>query len=65
MLCPYNIQKIVQVDQNRYEYNDDNMTTLHEHKLIEIRDMMECLKEDCAAWHKGRCRYAAVSLDNE
>ena len=66
MLCPYNIRRILQVNQNRYEYDDDSkVNTYHEHKLIETRQMMECPKGECAAWYKGRCRYAAVSLDNE
>lgn len=65
MLCPYNIKTIVQVNQNKYEYNEDGVNTFHEHKLVETRNLANCQKENCAAWHKGRCRYAAVNLDAE
>lgn len=65
MFCPYNLKTIVQVNQNRYEYNEAGMNTYHEHKLIENRSLMRCQKENCAAWYKGRCRYASVNLENE
>lgn len=56
MKCPYNIT-ISQVNQNRYEHNDNNLNVFHEHKLIETRVFTDCLKGDCAAWRRGRCAY--------
>jgi len=57
MKCPYSVD-IKQVNQNRYEYNDDGLTTFHEHILIETRTFMECPKEQCGAWQDGKCKYS-------
>lgn len=57
MKCPYHTEKVVQVNQNTYEYDEDGYNTFHHHKLIEKKHLMECLKENCAAWEKGHCNY--------
>ena len=30
-----------------------------------VFELMDCGKENCGAWHDGKCCYAAVSLCNE
>ena len=57
MKCPYE-SNTVQVNQNRYEYdNDSHNVVFHEHKLLEHRKFVECLKEECAVFIDGHCCY--------
>lgn len=56
MKCPYT-NNIKQVNQTRYEYNEDRLNTLYEHKLIESRTFTPCLEADCAVWVNGKCNY--------
>lgn len=58
MICPYCLGRVEQINQNRYEYDDEGRTDFYEHKMIETRHIMECQKENCAAWHDGRCHYS-------
>lgn len=57
MKCPYNVAIIKQVNQNRYEYDENGCSTFHQHKMVEEKLLMDCLKENCAAWQNGQCRY--------
>ena len=57
MKCPYNIKSIAQVNQYTYEYDENNLTTFSQHKLVERNTFMDCLKEECAAWQNNRCMY--------
>lgn len=64
MICPYNRKKqsaVLQWDQND---NGEGKIDLQQIETVQF-EMMDCPKEGCAAWHNGRCRYAAVSLNNE
>lgn len=62
MKCPYNILDVMQTNTDRYTYNELGNCTMHTHQLIEQRDLMDCLREECAAWQDGRCQYrGAVS----
>ena len=58
MICPYNVKRIEQVNQNEYE-NEDGMTKIHTHKLIEIKTFMECAGVECGAYDRlnDRCDY--------
>lgn len=57
MKCPYTILDAAQVTTNYYEYNENGDLTLNRCTLTEQRDLMDCLKEECAAWRDGRCTY--------
>ena len=57
MKCPYTIDQTAQTNVNQYEYNENGACILHRHILIEQHDLMDCLKEECAAWKNGRCEY--------
>ncbi|WHH58471.1 hypothetical protein [Petroclostridium sp. X23] len=59
MKCTYACN-VEQVNQNRYEFDDDGRNTFHEHKLIELKHYIECLKEECGAWYDGRCHYSDI-----
>ena len=56
MKCPYCLH-IEQVYQDAYAYTDDGQVDVHAHKLVEDRPMPDCLREECGAWHDGRCHY--------
>jgi hypothetical protein len=56
MKCPYACNAH-QVNQNRYEYDEDGRNTFHEHKLVEKKQFLDCLQEECAVWIDGRCNY--------
>lgn len=57
MKCPYNSDQTVQINVNRYTFDENGNCTKHRHKLGEQRDLMGCLREECAAWQYGRCQY--------
>lgn len=57
MKCPYNIDQTVQINVNRYDYDENGNCTKHRHKLVEQRTLADCVKEDCAAWRDGHCEY--------
>ena len=62
MKCPYNILDVAQTNTDRYTYNELGNCTTHTHQPIEQRDLMDCLRDECAAWQDGRCQYrGAVS----
>lgn len=64
MICPYNRKRQETVLQWHEVMDDDGNKTLEQKDIISFV-MMECPQEGCAVWVEGRCRYAAVSLDNE
>ena len=65
MKCLYLSPGIEQVNQNFYVYDSDGKNTAHVHRLYEVRPLMECLREECAAWQGGRCRYNGRLTDGE
>lgn len=56
MKCPYSVDT-EQVNQHRYEYNDDSLCVFSEHKLIEHSEFNECFRDECAAFIDGKCTY--------
>ncbi len=66
MKCPYNRKSETQVLQWSQEPCEDNETVFKNGNQIVKRsfELMECSKEECGAWHNGRCCYASVNLDN-
>jgi hypothetical protein len=63
MKCPYTCN-IKQTNLNKFSYDEDGKQNEHKHQLIENREFVECLKEDCGAYYNGKCNYAAISLNN-
>lgn len=57
MKCPYAIDQTVQINVNCYEYNENGNCVKHRQKLVEQHGLMDCLKENCAAWRDGHCEY--------
>lgn len=56
MVCPYAVNRhTVQQTVNEYDENGYvKMQQLIEHNNAEFA---ECKKEECGAWHEGRCNY--------
>lgn len=65
MQCPYNRKSETQL-QNWNQNPDDNQN-FTDGKIVTqtVFELMDCEKENCGAWHNGKCCYAAVSLCNE
>lgn len=57
MKCPYTVDQTVQINVNLYTFDESGNCTKHRHELVEQRDLMDCLREECAAWRDGRCEY--------
>lgn len=66
MKCPYNRKSETQVLQWSQEPCEDNETVFKNgNQIVKTSfELMECSKEECGAWHNGRCCYASVNLDN-
>ena len=65
MKCPYNKKSETQI-QN-WEQSPDEQQNFTDGKVITqtVFELMNCEKENCGAYHNGRCCYAAVSLNND
>lgn len=44
MKCPYNSDQTVQINVNCYTFDENRNCTKHRHKLVEQRDLMDCLR---------------------
>lgn len=55
MQCPFNL-KIVQQNQDTWEYDENNNMKSHNHILVENQTPTECKGKNCACWKFGRCR---------
>lgn len=57
MKCPYIFPSSTYTTQDYYGYDADGKCTVHIHMSDEKSPMMDCLREACAAWQDGKCRY--------
>lgn len=65
MKCPYNRKCETHIERWK-QTPDDNQTPTDGRTVTQIVfELMECEKENCGAWHNGKCCYAAVSLYTE
>jgi hypothetical protein len=56
MVCPYIIS--VRDSEECDMELDDNGVQTHYHKIsMTIRVPMRCKKEECGAWHDGKCNF--------
>lgn len=59
MRCPYNYKSETTL-QVWKQNSDDNQVLTDGRTTTRIEyEYMECSKENCAAWHDGRCNYKA------
>ena len=56
MKCPYNVNYQI-VTQSKMEYNDEGQMTINTDIQNQTVQMIECIKEECAAFEDGKCRY--------
>ena len=55
MICPYVQSSCISVQQNIP--NEDNPEEIKQYRTFTFWTNMECPKEKCGVWFKGRCRY--------
>lgn len=65
MKCPYNRKSEKHIQKWGQKPNDDNIITSGVQTDEYTFELMECEKENCGAWHNGKCCYASVSLENQ
>lgn len=56
MKCPYVIHRRM-VTQSSIEYNEDGQQNSWTEVRNNIAEFAECKKENCGAWHRGKCCY--------
>lgn len=56
MKCPYAVNRHLN-QQTAYEYGENGETTFQQVIEHNTAEFVDCLKENCGAWHDGRFRY--------
>ena len=56
MKCPYTENRVTFI-QTKIEYNDDGSQSLVIEAQRNIAEMIDCIEENCAAYHNGKCCY--------
>ena len=65
MKCPYNRKSEKHVQKWRQKPNDEGIVTSGVIADEWSFELDECEKENCGAYHNGRCCYASVSFENQ
>lgn len=55
MVCPY--RKSIHIVETNYEKDDTTTKTYREDYMYE-----SCAKEECGAWHDGKCNYRSEKV---
>lgn len=55
MICPYLVKAHTRITGIGYKKETPEME--NGSVTVEVYNYMECKKEKCGAWHRGRCRY--------
>ena len=58
MKCPYAVHRQTTA-QTMLEYNADGCHTVTTEKINNMAYFVDCLKEECGAWHNEMCKYNA------
>lgn len=57
MKCPYAVHRKT-VTECHMEYEEDSdRQTMYREVSTSVAEFCECQKENCGAWHNGRCNY--------
>lgn len=64
MKCPYNRKSEKHIQKWGQMPNDDGIITRGVTTDEYFFELMECKKENCGAWHNGKCCYASVNINN-
>ena len=59
MKCPYAVNRHM-VQQSVYEYDDSGNQTTQQTIERNTAEFVDCLMEDCGAWHDWKRRYNQV-----
>ena len=65
MKCPYNRKSEKHIQKWRQKPNDEGIVTSGVIADEWSFELTECEKENCGAYHNGRCCYASVSFENQ
>ncbi|MCI7084728.1 hypothetical protein MR988_01260 [bacterium] len=65
MKCPYNRKSEKHVQKWGQKPNDEGVVTSGVITDEWCFELAECEKENCGAYHNGRCCYASVSFENQ
>lgn len=57
MICPYRDRSETTYQGWTQNPNDENIITNGQNVTQTIYEPMKCPKEECGAWHDGRCCY--------
>lgn len=63
-ICPYNRGREVQKYRQQNIRDVDGEINGYEYLMTVTFEPAPCLLEQCGAYQRGACRYAAVSLEN-
>lgn len=56
MICPYIVTRKIKL-QVKHDYDADGQIISDEQVEINLAEPIACRKQDCGAWHNGRCQY--------
>lgn len=59
MKCPYCADRL-SVQQMEFEYDEAGQETAQSMVDIQRTVLHDCLREECGAWHDGRCAYVGA-----
>lgn len=59
MFCPYAVNRHL-IQQTTYEYDESGNVTMNQVIEHNTAKFVKCQKEQCGAWHDGRCQYNQV-----
>lgn len=59
MKCPYAVNRNT-ISQTIFEYDEDGKQTFQQTTDQNTAEFVDCMKENCCAWHDGRCQYNQV-----
>lgn len=59
MFCPYTVNRHL-IQQATYEYDESGNVTINQVIEHNTAEFFERQKDQCGAWHDGRCQYNQV-----
>lgn len=59
MFCPYAVDTVT-ATQTTLEYDDNGNQTVANTVEKRKNRFLACAKEECGAWHDGRCHYREI-----
>ena len=64
MKCPYNFKCETQVQKWKQSPDENQILKNGTTVTQTVYELMDCMKEECGAWHDGKCCYAPIRQGN-